>query len=149
MRTNLRLVEPQNLPQKQEVPSNPGRKTDAEYGREHRKYLTETEVEALMKAAECNRHGKRDRLMIALAFHHGLRAGELCGKKGLQWSDIDLDAGTIQITRPKQGRSGNQPLNADCHRWLTALHKARKSSKLWVFISERDSDVAGCLRRSA
>jgi type 1 fimbriae regulatory protein FimB/type 1 fimbriae regulatory protein FimE len=139
MPANLKLVERQKSLVMPEVKTSAGRKTDAEYGRERRKHLTETEVEALMKAALVNRHRKRDRLMITLAFHHCLRAGELCSKRGLQWSDIDLDAGTIQVTRLKGGRSGKQPLNADCHRWLTALKKARTSSKPWVFITERDT----------
>jgi hypothetical protein len=65
--TNLKLVEPQNFLVKPEVKKNAGRKTDAEYGRKNRKHLTEAEVHALMKAALANRHGKRDRLMIALA----------------------------------------------------------------------------------
>ena len=43
-----------------------------------REYLTEKEVERLMKAAGGNRHGHRDATMILLAFRHGLRASELC-----------------------------------------------------------------------
>src|SRR5262249_906898 len=39
-----------------------------------REYLTEKEVERLMKAAGRNRYGHRDATMILLAFRHGLRA---------------------------------------------------------------------------
>ena len=42
-----------------------------------REYLTEPEIERLMKAAKANRNGQRDATMILLAFRHGLRAAEL------------------------------------------------------------------------
>jgi type 1 fimbriae regulatory protein FimB len=142
MRVNLYVVGSENLPEMPKVKKSAGRKSDEEYGREHRKHLTKAEVDALMKAALKNRHGKRDRLMIALAYNHGLRVSELCGKRGLEWSDIDLDAGTITITRRKGGVSGTQPLDADCQRWLTALKKARTSAKPWAFLSERDTPMS-------
>jgi integrase len=53
-----------------------GRRPNAEY--RTREYLTEREVERLMKAAGNNRHGHRDATMILMAFRHGLRASELC-----------------------------------------------------------------------
>ena len=52
-----------------------------------REYLTEREVERLMKAAGSNPHGHRDATMILLAFRHGLRAFELCS---LRWEQVDL-----------------------------------------------------------
>jgi type 1 fimbriae regulatory protein FimB/type 1 fimbriae regulatory protein FimE len=42
-----------------------------------REYLTEAEVERLIKAAKANRHGQRDATMILIAFRHGLRAAEI------------------------------------------------------------------------
>ena len=39
-----------------------------------REYLTEKEVERLMKAAGDNRHGHRDATMILLSYRDGLRA---------------------------------------------------------------------------
>src|ERR1700730_6599492 len=51
-----------------------------------REYLTEREVERLMKAAGNNRHGHRDATMILVAFRHGLRASELCA---LRWDQVD------------------------------------------------------------
>src|SRR5215472_11821439 len=53
----------------------PRRKPNAEL--RTREYLTEAEVERLMKAAKANRNGQRDATMILLAFRHGLRAAEL------------------------------------------------------------------------
>jgi type 1 fimbriae regulatory protein FimB/type 1 fimbriae regulatory protein FimE len=42
-----------------------------------REYLTEAEVERLMKDANGNRWGHRDATMILVAYRHGLRAAEL------------------------------------------------------------------------
>ena len=39
-----------------------------------REYLTEAEVERLMKVAKGNRWGHRDATMILVAYRHGLRA---------------------------------------------------------------------------
>jgi integrase len=52
-----------------------GRLPNAEY--RTREYLSEREVERLMKAAGNNRHGHRDATLILMAFRHGLRASEL------------------------------------------------------------------------
>src|SRR5262245_37733394 len=62
-----------------------GRLPNAEH--RTREYLTEREVERLMKAAGNNRHGHRDATMIFIAFRHGLRASELCS---LRWEQVDL-----------------------------------------------------------
>ena len=42
-----------------------------------REYLTEREVERLIKAASENRWGHRDVTAILIVYHHGLRASEL------------------------------------------------------------------------
>jgi integrase len=51
-----------------------------------RGYLTEQEVEVLMKAARQHRWGHRDATAILVAYQHGLRASELVA---LRWTDID------------------------------------------------------------
>ena len=45
-----------------------------------REYLTEGEVERLMRAAVGNRYGHRDATMVLVAYRHGLRASELMGR---------------------------------------------------------------------
>ena len=47
--------------------------------RRPREYLTEREIERLMKAAGDNRWGHRDAIAVLIAYRHGLRAGELVG----------------------------------------------------------------------
>jgi integrase len=42
-----------------------------------REYLTDAEVQKLMKAAAANRNGHRDATMVLLAYRHGLRPIEL------------------------------------------------------------------------
>jgi integrase len=49
---------------------DPGRRKD---------FLTEAEVERLIKAAARNRHGIRDAAIVQLMFAHGLRVSELTG----------------------------------------------------------------------
>jgi type 1 fimbriae regulatory protein FimB/type 1 fimbriae regulatory protein FimE len=42
-----------------------------------REYLTEAEIERLLKAVKGNRWGSRDAAMILIAYRHGLRVAEL------------------------------------------------------------------------
>jgi len=86
-KSNLRLVSPHAV-----IGTVPPRRVpNAEL--RTREYLTEPEVERLMKAAKANRQGHRDATMILIAFRHGLRAAELVD---LRWDQIDLgrNAGT-------------------------------------------------------
>jgi integrase len=124
MRRNLRLVTDPPATEMQKV----GRKTDADYGRDAHKYLTPSQVEALIKAAS-----KRDGLMISLAYHHGLRVSELIK---LEWSAIDLKGGTIKIRRAKGGIGGQQHL-ARADRAALARLKAEKLDNRFVFVSKR------------
>src|SRR5215471_7100541 len=78
---NLRLVSPRII--NGTVP--PRRVPNAEL--RTREYLTEPEIERLMKAAKANRNGQRDATMILIAFRHGLRVAELVD---LRWDQIDL-----------------------------------------------------------
>jgi integrase len=124
MRTNLRLVTDQPATEMQKV----GRKTDADYGRDAHKYLTPSHVDELVKASS-----KRDGLMISLAYHHGLRVSELVR---LEWSAIDLKAGTIVISRLKNGIGGTQQLARHDRQQLARL-RAEKLDDRYVFVSKR------------
>jgi integrase len=105
-----------------------GRKSDADYGRDEHKYLTPSQVEALIQAST-----KRDGLMISVAYHHGLRVSELIG---LEWTAIDLKAGTITISRVKGGIGGQQQL-ARRDRQALARLRAEKLDERHVFVSRR------------
>ena len=66
-----------------------------------REYLTNAEVEQLIKAAGDNRHGHRDATMILLAYRHGLRVSELVGLGG---SRSTLRMGGFISTAPRTVR---------------------------------------------
>src|SRR5258705_2756014 len=95
-----------------------GRLPNANY--RTREYLTEREVERLMKAAGDNRHGHRDATMILLAFRHGLRASELCS---LRWEQVDLAHGRLHVSRVKNGMPSVHPLTGTELRALRRLQR--------------------------
>jgi integrase len=81
-----------------------GRLPNAHY--RQREYLTEREVERLMKAAGDNRHGHRDATVVLLTYRHGLRASELCA---LRWEQVDLTHGLLHVARAKNGMPSVHP----------------------------------------
>ena len=119
-----------------------GRLTNAHY--RTREYLTEREVERLMKAAGTNRNEHRDATMILLAFRHGLRASELVN---LRWDAIDLEQGKLHCSRRKNGTASVHPLTDVELRALRRLkHEAPQSR--YVFLSERGAPfTVGGFRR--
>src|SRR5262249_6041009 len=98
-----------------------------------REYLTEAEVERLIKAAKANRHGHRDALMVLLAYRHGLRAAELVD---LRWEQVELGRNAaLHVQRVKQGLPSVHPLQGDEMRALRELK--RQAASPYVFTSER------------
>jgi integrase len=59
-----------------------------------RDYLTEREIEAMIRACKDNRHALRDQTAILIGFRHCLRSQELVG---LRWSDVDLKGARLHI----------------------------------------------------
>jgi len=97
-----------------------------------RYHLTESEVDKILKTAKLGRYGARDRLMVLMAFRHGLRVSELCD---LQWSDIDFKAGTLHVRRLKGSKDSTHYLEGDETRPLKSLQ--RDAAGPYVFTSER------------
>jgi site-specific recombinase XerD len=106
----------------------PVRRPNAEY--RVREHLTETEVEKLLTALKCNRHGHRDFLIGLMIYRHGLRVSEACD---LRWDDIDLAARTINIRRLKGSRDSTHYLERD---ELAGLRRLLRSGA-YVFVNER------------
>lgn len=102
-----------------------------------RKYLTQPEMDRLLEAANRGRHPGRDRLMILMAFRHGLRVSELIA---LEWSSIDFVRGRIFIARLKAGRHGTHTLSPEELTALEALKKAQQGSR-FVFPSNRGTKM--------
>ena len=95
--------------------------------------LSDEQVKGLIKAARSNHYGARDALMIELAWHHGMRASELCG---LTWDDIRPGRlPTLYIRRAKGGASGANPLASEHLRALNALRPSEPGAT--IFVSER------------
>ena len=117
-----------------------------------REYLTEREVERLMKAASGNRWGHRDATAILIAYRHGLRASEVVA---LRWDDIELASGRMHARRAKGGAASVHPIGARESRALRRLQRdmiaAGTMASPYVFVSERGSplSVAGYQRMVA
>ena len=113
-----------------------GRLPNAHY--RTREYLTQKEVERLMKAASNNRHGHRDATMILLAFRHGLRASELCS---LRWEQVDLVHARLHVSRAKNGIPSVHPLTGTELRALRRLQREQERGR-YVFWSERGAPMS-------
>jgi integrase len=103
-----------------------------------REYLTEREVERLMKAAGRNRHGHRDATMILLAFRHGLRASELCS---LRWEQVDLVHARLHVSRLKSGIPSVHPITGTELRALRRLQREQAPGR-YLFMSERGAPMS-------
>lgn len=127
MSAHLKLVEPRH-----ENRSVPVRPTNAEL--RQREYLTEREVDKLMKAARDGRYAHRDATLILVAFRHGLRAKEICE---LEWSQVEFGrAASLHVTRAKQGKPSVHPLRGEEIRALRELRRQFPDSG-YVFGTER------------
>jgi integrase len=101
-----------------------------------REYLTEAEVERLLKATKGNRWAHRDATMILVAYRHGLRASELTD---LRWDQIDFATATLHVRRVKQGSPSTHPILGDELRGLRRLQREQEPRSPFVFTSERGS----------
>ena len=128
----LRIVSPNTVKRK----VTPRRPKNADV--RTREYLTESEVERLIEGCQGNRRPHRDATMILLAFRHGLRASELCD---LQWTQVDFEAGTLAVTRVKNGTPATHPLTGRELRALRRLHRETEGRSPFVFVSERGSPM--------
>jgi len=98
-----------------------------------REYLTEDDVNRLIAAARRGSNGDRDAAMILTCYTHGLRVSELIN---LQWRQIDLDSGRIEVIRLKGSENGVQPLRGIEVRALRKLRRAQPSGSRFVFITK-------------
>ena len=97
-----------------------------------REYLTGCEVQAILKAAkQAGRYGPRDYALILVAYRHGLRASEVCA---LEWSQVDLKAGTLAVRRAKDGKPSTHPLRG---LEIRAVRPLRALGSCYVFANER------------
>ena len=127
MTAHLRIVRPRN--ENRSVPTRP-----ANSDLRQREYLTEAEVEKLMKAAKQGRYAHRDATLILIAFRHGLRASEICD---LDWSQVEFGrSASLHVRRAKNGKPSVHPLRGDEIRALRELRRLFPDSG-FVFATER------------
>lgn len=112
----------------------PLRRSNAEM--RQREYLTEDEVERLIKAARCNRYGQRDATMILTCFRHGLRASELCE---LRWTQVDWSRAHLHVKRLKGSDDSVHTMEGDEKRALRQLQREQEPKSPFIFTSERGS----------
>jgi len=93
-----------------------------------RSYLTEDEIEKLMKAAPT----PRDRAMILVGYTHGLRVSEMVN---LRWNQINFDTGRISVKRLKGSEDGEHVLRGREIRALKALKRSQTIGSQFVFLS--------------
>ncbi len=99
-----------------------------------REYLTDKEVEALIKAARnTGRHGHRDATLILIAYRHGLRVSELVA---LRWDQVELGQGRLHVVRAKNGTSSSHPLRGPEIRALRRLRRESPDTP-YLFVTER------------
>jgi type 1 fimbriae regulatory protein FimB/type 1 fimbriae regulatory protein FimE len=101
-----------------------------------REYLTEAELERLLKATKGNRWAHRDATMILVAYRHGLRASELTD---LRWDQVDFGTATLHVRRVKQGSPSTHPILGDELRMLRRLQREQEPKSPFLFTSERGS----------
>jgi integrase len=109
--------------------------SDKEYPRvsHQRLHLTPDEANRLIEcAAKRGRQRFRDKVMVRMAYRHGMRASEVCT---LRWDAINLDEGTLYVRRRKMGKDSSHSMDRDELSALRKLHKDRTGP--WVFESER------------
>ena len=99
-----------------------------------REYLTEAELERLIKAATRNRWGRRDATMVLVAYRHGLRASELVD---LRWDQVEFATATLHVRRVKQGTPSTHPILGNELRALRRLQREQEPKSPFVFTSER------------
>ena len=103
-----------------------------------REYVTEDEVERLLRAASKHERGDRDALMILMAYRHGLRVSELIS---LQWAQIDLDAGRLRVVRLKGSDDSVHPLGGREIRALRKLRRGQPVGSRFVFVTSRGGSM--------
>jgi type 1 fimbriae regulatory protein FimB/type 1 fimbriae regulatory protein FimE len=136
-KAHLRLATPDTVNGSVGFRQPPKRKPNAAF--RSREYLTDSEVERLIKAAGDNRYAHRDATMVLIAYRHGLRVAELVR---LRWEAIDFKAGTIHVSRVKGSSASVHPLSGRELRALRRLQREQNPSSPFVFINERGAPFA-------
>lgn len=113
-----------------------GRKPNSAY--RSREHLTEPEIDRLLDAAASTQNPSQSRLLVLLAFRHGLRISETCD---VRIDDIDLRAATIYVRRAKNGMPGVHGLEGDELRLIRDV-MAQHPHSPFLFLSRRGTPLS-------
>lgn len=115
----------------------PIRQANKEY--RSREHLTPDEVRRLVEVAELRgRHPRRDQALVLMMFRHGLRCTEAAN---LKWESVNLERGTVWVSRAKRGEASSHPLQADEIESLQDI-KAKYPNSAYVFPNERGGQLS-------
>jgi type 1 fimbriae regulatory protein FimB/type 1 fimbriae regulatory protein FimE len=98
------------------------------------KYLSESQLNQLIKAARKGRYGLRDATLILIMARHGLRVTEAVD---LKWDQVDFAKGHLHVRRLKNGINSVHPIQGDELRALRELRREQEPQSAFVFCSER------------
>lgn len=101
--------------------------------RERVRFLTDTELAAVLQAAQ--KHSPDMYAAVVVSLATGLRQGELLR---LEWRDVDLDKGTVTVLISKNTRRRSVHLPAPA---IAALKAIRKVGPKRVFVDEQGGPV--------
>ena len=107
-----------------------------------RSHLTPNEVQSICSAIKTgSRYSDRDELMVLMAFHHGLRVGELVA---VQWQHVNLKNRQLKVLRLKDGIDTMHPISSKREiMLLNRLHKLQgKPVSGFIFNTERNTPVS-------
>ncbi|QZY66581.1 tyrosine-type recombinase/integrase (plasmid) [Providencia rettgeri] len=108
-----------------------------------RKFITRTEIEALLNATKQGRYPERDYCLLLMGFLHGFRVSEL---RYLSISDINFTENTLYVRRLKGGLSTTQPLDPleieAIHAWLEKRQSFAAAEDPWLFLSQKHQPLS-------
>jgi len=103
-------------------------------GSNRRRYLTEAELDRLIKVARKGRHGQRDATLVLIMARHGLRVTEAID---LRWDQLDFERAHLHVMQLKGGIDSVHPIQGDELRALRELRRDQEPKSAFVFTSER------------
>jgi integrase len=103
------------------------------------RFLTEEEAVRLLDACSESRNPYLPAI-VTVALHTGLRKGEILG---LTWDRVDFSRGVVRVTRTKNGRSREIPMDQDVYEALSGL-KGRQD--IGLVFARQDGGAWGQIR---
>ena len=95
----------------------------------------------MRKLAVVSRHRHRDSTLILVTYRHGFRVSELTA---LRWDQVELDSGSLHVSRVKKGTPSVHPIRGPEIRALRRLKRDYPETP-YVFVTERKGPLTTSL----